>query len=390
MTLSDPGAIVRDVAIVEGEEVHMRDRSFRSLVVLVSSIAVIAAGLGGSSLSGSVPVRAAVSPPLLLAEHGIGRMPVTAVPGRSPGQEPAHHPGLTVQGQGGATPGRVEQLEGQAGYAFDTASTISLNTTVTVPTVQCSTVPAFERDTQPGLQLSLEIGGQYVMVQSFCAPGGSPGSYQQYNYLNVLLTGVPYQSTGYRATFPGAQVELAEAADASSLTASITAPGFTQSWTVDGSWTGSAFVGALDYLENPAGGVPAYSPVSFASTTVDGSSLGGYLGGIPATSFAEQNSVFGETLQDQTSDIGSGDSFTITNANLTLPTVSVSTTTTGVERPSSGTATITFTVALSFASSSPVYLDYGTQDDGAVAEPTTRQPAGHWPFPPVPPARPCR
>jgi len=214
MTLSDPGAIVRDVAIVEGEEVHMRDRSFRSLVVLVSSIAVIAAGLGGSSLSGSVPVRAAVSPSLLLAEHGIGRMPVTAVPGRSPGQEPAHHPGLTVQGQGGATPGRVEQLEGQAGYAFDTASTISLNTTVTVPTVQCSTVPAFERDTQPGLQLSLEIGGQYVMVQSFCAPGGSPGSYQQYNYLNVLLTGVPYQSTGYRATFPGAQVELAEAADA--------------------------------------------------------------------------------------------------------------------------------------------------------------------------------
>ena len=219
------------------------------------------------------------------------------------------------------------------------------------------------------MQLTLEIGSQYVMVQVYCAAGGSPGSYQQYSILNVLLAGVPYQPTGYEGTGPGAQIQLSETADSTGLTATIAAPNqhYTKSFTVPGSWAGSAFVGTLDYLESAQGGVPAYNPVGFASTTLNGSSLGSYLSGTPAPNSADQNSVFGATLQDQSSDLGSSDSFSITNANTTLPTVLVSTAKPGVERPSSGKATITFTVALSFPSSSPVYLDYATQDDTAFA-----------------------
>jgi len=298
---------------------------------------------------------------------GSGRLAVSAVP-----TDRVHGTGSgTVAGQGApmadpATPGRVEQLAGQAGYAFDTTGDLSLATTVTVPTLQCSAVPLSERNAQPGLQLSLEIGGQYVMVQSFCAPGGSPGSYQQYSILNVLLSGVPYQSTGYMATVPGRQIQLSETVSAGTLVASIEDPvsQFSQSWTVDGTFTG-AFVGALDLSESSAGGVPPYTPVTFGSTLVNGSALGGYLTGNPNLDPAQQNSVFGSTLQDETSEIGTGSSFTITNANLTLPTVSVSTV--EVARPASGTATASFTVTLSSASTEPVYLDYATADDGATA-----------------------
>lgn len=348
----------------------MRSRRLTAVVVVLSSAATVVAGTGGAL---AAPARSGAAAPAAAVSR-VGS-------GRRPSREPVPARPLTPAASGTgvrradaapavvATPGRVQQLPGQAGYAFDTPATIALATTVTVPTLQCSGVPQFERNSQPGLQLSQEIGGQYVMVQSFCAPGGSPGSYQQYNYMNVLLAGIPYQPTGLLGTFPGAQIHLSETADSSGLTATIAAPGqgFSQSFNVPGSWTGSAFVGTLDYLENANGGVPAYNPVTFASTTLNGSSLGSYLSGSPAPNFSHQNSVFGATLQDQSSDIATGDTFSITNANATLPTVLVSTATPGVERPSSVNATITFTVALSFPSSSPVYLDYNTQDDTAFA-----------------------
>ncbi len=282
-----------------------------------------------------------------------------------------------------STPGRVQQLQGQAGYAFDTPSSTTITTTVTVPTIQCSAVPFFDQGNQPGLQESLEIGGQYAMVQSFCGPGGAPGSYQQYNSLNFLLNGVPYRPTGYQGSGPGQQIQLTESATPTSVTATITAEGtnFTKSFTVSAS-SGSAFIGVLDYPESSTGGEPPYSTVTFGSTTVDGSDLGAYLASGPPPNFAEQNSVWGSDLQDQTSDIGTGSSFTITDANITLPTVTVSSTPTYTEKPSTGTATITFTVGLTAVSTHPVYLDYATADDGAVAGTDYAATSGTLSFPP--------
>lgn len=278
-------------------------------------------------------------------------------------QRPAHRAGILRPAV--ANPGRVQQIAGQAGYAFDTGTTVTVSTTVTVPTLQCGLVPVAERSSQPGLQQTLEVGGQYVMVESFCAPS-SGGGYSQFNLMNALLNGQPYDPHGFLGTLPGTQIQLSESVDPSALTATISSPsqGFTKTIVVNGSWGGSAFVGAIDYSESANGGVPPYNPVPFASTDVNGGPLGAYVAMHPRS--VRQSSVWGLVMQDETSDVGSGDAFTITNSNLTLPTVSVSTKG-PVARPTSGTATIVFTVALSSAQSDPAYLDDVTQDGTAIA-----------------------
>lgn len=330
----------------------------RAWIAGAAAVAVLPVGLTGVG-----PVRAVPAPVSRAAI--LGQPPRPAWPLHEPPSAPRE---ALVQAPPSSTPDRVEQFAGQAGYAFDLPTTgpASLTTTITVPTVNCGQVPFSLRNNTYGIQITLEMGADQAMLQTFCAPSGI-GAYQQFNEIN--FSSPNFQSSGYFASVPGRQVAMSESRTGGVLTATITdltVPSNTKTVTFTTGSDGGGYLGVLDAgVEDPSnGGVPPYTPVAFSSTDVDGGALGLYLQS--GVNFAEQNSVWVANLQDQTSDIGSADNFTITNANLSLPTVSVSSPP-GVERPSSGTATVSFIVALSFASTSPVYLDYATKDDGATA-----------------------
>jgi hypothetical protein len=270
-----------------------------------------------------------------------------------------------------STPGRVQQLQGQAGYAFDLPSMdTSLTTTVTIPTLTCTGLPGSQTF---GIQLSLEIGGAYSMVQTFCFGG------QQYNEIN--FSGQNFQNGGWFAAVPGSQIQMSETRDSAGVTATISeaAPSNTKTVSFPGVTTGGGYVGILDAgVENPTtGGVPPYTAVGFAATDVGGTPLGSY---IQTVNYAEQDSVWVANLQDQTSDVGSGDSFSVTNANLTLPTVSLSNPT--IDQPATGGASVQFTATLSASSSYPIYVDYATQDQSAQAGTNYTAVGGTFTFPP--------
>jgi hypothetical protein len=157
-----------------------------------------------------------------------------------------------------ATPGRVQQLAGQAGYAFDVPVGTTLSTTVTTPTLDCAAVSPAYAGEQVGEQLTLELSNEYVMEQSWCTGG------QQYDQVNVYLTDqaynpapVPFDSTTVDGTALGAY-----------LASDPGAGGVEASWRVRAQvvLTGNGFTGATAVTFTPQGGTPVDAP----TFTVDG------------------------------------------------------------------------------------------------------------------------
>jgi hypothetical protein len=255
------------------------------------------------------------------------------------------------------TPGRVQQIPGESGYAFLLPTGTTLQTTVTAPTLSCNLIPVSFRNEQIGVQNTLEIAGEYIVEQSWCTGGA------QVNQVNLDISNQGYNPVGFGVTGP---VTLTETITASGISGTISEPRYTNNWTVPGTFTtSSAYVGMLDnttYL--PSGGIVPYTPIPFTSTTVNGQPLGSYLDGAGASGGVEQNSVFGADLQDQSSLIGGGSSFTITNSNLTLPGTSAGDVTTPM--PASSDTVVDVPVTVSAASTYPIYVDYATSDGTAV------------------------
>jgi|GEM_PF-3403228 len=337
-------------------------------VMALALLGTIPANAARATASGS-PGEAPGFPQLALS-HGA---PLVHARPLEPGGPP-------VRPTSTSTPGRVQQLPGQSGYAFDipTTGAVSISTTVTVPNLNCDAVPVRLRNYTFGLQQNLEMNGDYVMIQDFCTTSNR-GGYDQYDQLN--FSGAYFQFGGWGATQPYDQVHLSETRSASGITASYAAPGFSKTVVFSGGSGNSAYIGTLDNgVENPtSGGVPPYTPIGYAGTTVNGSPLGSY---IQSVNYAEQDSVWADNMQDRTSDLVSGgDQFTITNANLRLPTVLTSSSPRAVHRRPKRPTTMTFKVRLSFASTAPVYLDYATKDDTAKAGVDYRSAAGTLSYP---------
>lgn len=255
-------------------------------------------------------------------------------------------------------PGRVVQLSGQAGYAVSTLPLgTTMTTTVTTPTLTCKQVPSQYDGVQTGVQLTFEMEGIYLYAQSYCVEGG------QTDYFAVSFT-----SQRQETVTPGVTATLTETVDATEVVATMDIPAqrgaqsLDKTWDVGGSFkSAGGFVGILAEPYNGSGAIPPYTQIPFDDTEVDGEGLGAYFESHSTSHVQEQNSVYGGTLQDQTSYIGSGDSFTMSYANLSLPFATMNNPT--VLLPATGTTTVDVTVTLSKASTYPVYFEYAPGGD---------------------------
>ena len=300
-------------------------------------------------------------------------------------------------------PGRVTQVEGTGGYTFTGSDAESLATTVTVPSMNCSTLGQ-----PPGPSWSSGIDKSYAVPFLQNGPVDIQLFYQcltsttgHYDIVSTLDPGCvdshgfgiscPLEAPNGGGISPGDQVELTltTSTSASSVTLDDTTSGATENWTGPGLTTSGpiAAVGVEDYCTIPGGGpnpgsepcsedspsAPAppadyfpYGPFTFSGTTVGGSALGTVLAGSSLGFWTQDNSVYGSTLLDQTSWVAAGSSFTVTYADTVLPALQISTPD-PIDQPASGTAVLDFTVSLSFPSSEPVYVDYATSDGTAVS-----------------------
>ena len=303
-----------------------------------------------SSAPAPTPTLATTPPD---ADRGVAAVVVRSAPG-------GLHASIRSAASGDYVPGRVQQLPGESGYAMLLTAGTTLSTTLTAPTLSCNQIPVQYRNEQIGVQNTLEIGGEYVMEQSWCSSNN-----QQFQQINIDVSNQPYNPVGLGVTGP---VTLTETMSATDITGSITEPGNNHmNFDVPGSFSSeSSYVGMLDNTTyTPQGGIVPYTQIPFKATTVNGQGLGAWLDNTPGTGGVEQNSVFGSTLQDQSSLLGGGSDFTITNANLTLPGISSGSVSTPM--PTSGTTTVKVPVTLAAASSEPVYIDYDTSGGSAVA-----------------------
>jgi hypothetical protein len=250
-------------------------------------------------------------------------------------------------------PGRVEQLPGQAGYALTVPLGTTSTTTLTTPSLTCAAVPSIYRETETGVQLTMEVNGVYVYGQATCFDG------EQTDYFAVSFTSRRQENVtpGVTATFTET-VQATEVVVTLDIPAQRGAAAFDKTWDVSGSFTGgSEFLGILDEpYDGSAGNVPPYTQIPFNDTDVGGEGLGAFIEASPSSHAAEQNSVFGGVLRDQTSYIGGGSSFTIDNANLGLPYATMNNPT--VLQPATGTTVVDVTVTLSEASTYPIYISY--------------------------------
>jgi IPT/TIG domain len=251
-------------------------------------------------------------------------------------------------------PGRVQQLPGEAGYALTLPVGATVTTTLTTPTLTCKQVPSQYDNVDTGMQLTFEVGGVYLYEQSYCIEGF------QTDYFAVTFT-----SRRLLEVTPGVTATFTETLDATEVVATMDVPEqrgaatFDRTWDVGGAFSHGAggFIGVLDEpYDGSAGGIPPYTQIPFNDTEVDGEGLGAYIEATPSSHAVEQNSVFGGRLQDQTSYIGSGSSFTESYANLGLPYATMNNPT--VLLPATSTTTVDVTVTLSEASTYPVYIEY--------------------------------
>lgn len=256
-------------------------------------------------------------------------------------------------------PGRVEQLPGQAGYAFSAPLGTTVTSTVTAPNLTCSAVPPADSSVETGEQITFELAGQYLMVQSFCFVG------ELYDRFNVLISSQAYTPYGLEAVTPGATGTLTETVYATRVVATMDIPAqrgaaaFDRTWDIPGSFTsdaGGGFIGTLDRVYTSAGGTAPFAQLAFANTDAGGEGLGAYIAAHPTSDAKEQDSVFGGTLRDQTSAIGTGSSFTITYGHIGLPNATMENF--SVLQPATDTTTVDVTVSLSKTSTYPIYISY--------------------------------
>jgi hypothetical protein len=293
-----------------------------------------------------------------------------------------------------STPGRVTQVPGFAGYTEFVSATTTAQVTVTLPTVACNTGsdPNFGSVTSSEPVPGVEVGGAEVQIFFHC----STSQYVGWSTLdpNCFGSGCPYEGFIGGVVLPGDQVQMVASESPGGSATSITDlnSGASLSWTTSTSTTSAttAGFGLSDYCFLPGGdgeacssidpsspipppGYGTYTPVTFSTAEINGAGLGG-------TSPTQFNSVWGTTLASETSDVGSGDTYSVTNADLTLPAVSLNAPT--VDRPTSGSPSLVFTATLSATSSHPVYLDYATQDGTARAGQDYQAVSGTLLFPP--------
>lgn len=257
-------------------------------------------------------------------------------------------------------PGRVEQLPGEAGYAFSAPLGTTVTTTVTTPTLTCGAVPPADRSVEAGEQITLELAGQYLFEQSFCFLG------EEYNRFNVSISSQPYTPEGLDSVTSGVTGTFTETVYATRVVAAMVVPDqkgnpkiIDETWTIPGSFTphaGGGFVGTLDEVYTSAGGTVPFTQLTFGATDADGEGLGAYLEAHSTSHGQEQVSVYGRTLRDQTSSIGTGSSFTISYTHLALPDATMKNL--SVLQPATGTTTVNITVTLTMPSTYTIYISY--------------------------------
>lgn len=301
-------------------------------------------------------------------------------------------------------PGRVTQTPGLAGYEVPTTgATTTVSTDVTIPSsLVCNTGSNSnfgDVDTSnPSAEVAIGFDSTFQVATNLLYDCQA----RDYVGISTIDPGCsasfgrgecPYEGFIGGGVAGGDDVELTASLGASGSTSTITdlTSGAHLSFSGAGATvTGSStIIGADDFCFLPGGssetcsvddssssvpppGYADYSPFSFTNATVDGTGLGAYLAGSSSAGWIEINDVWGTTLEGQTSYVGTGSSFTDTNAQLTLPTVSLSSP--RINQPMSSNGTLSFDATLSFASSYPIYLDYATTNNGSAVAGTNYTP----------------
>lgn len=317
-----------------------------------------------------------------------------------PALEPTGHGTLAV---GENPPGRVTQTAGLAGYEVPTGATTTVSTNVTIPSsIVCNTGSnsSFGDVVTSGPSAEVAIGfDSTLQVSTNLLYNCAARDYVGVSTIDPSCAAsfgrgkCPYEGFVGGGVAAGDAIELTASLDASGSTSTITdlTSGAHLSFsgagaTVAGS---STIIGAEDYcflpggasetcaLDDPSSSVPPpgyddFSPFSYTNAEVDGTGLGAYLAGSNSAGWIEINDVWGSTLEGQTTYVGTGSSFTDTNAQLTLPTVSLSSP--RIDQPTTTNGTLDYVATLSFASAYPVYLDYATTDSGSAVAGTNYTP----------------
>lgn len=351
---------------------------------------VAAAGSASATVATSKTTAAITAPRSALSTSASPVPPLSPASGR--GTDSAHD---TPQAKGETPPGRVTQTAGFAGYEVPTGSTATVSTEVTLPEITChsGTNPGFGDVVTSVPEAEVEIGFESTLdVSTMVLYNCEAGDYAGVSTIEPTCTRKFGLGECYYYGFEGGTVS---AGDVVELTASLSPTATTSTihdltsgahltFSYGGvSVTGtSTVIGAVDdcFLAGgdsepcsdddggssvPPPGYASYPPFDFTDATVDGTGLGAYLAGPNSTGWIEINDVWGTTLEGQTTYVGSGSSFTDTNAQLQLPTLTSSSP--EVDQPSSKNATLTFAVTLSFASTYPIYVSYATSGGTAKA-----------------------
>jgi Calx-beta domain len=362
------------------------------------ALAIVVATLPAVAAPGSASAGAATSKSIatVTAQRNAPSASSSAVPALAPAGErataSAHD---TPQATGENPPGRVTQTAGLAGYEVPTGSTATVSTEVTLPNVTChsGTNPGFGDVVTSGPEVEVAIGFESTLdVSTVVLYNCGAADYAGFSTIEPTCTLKFGRGECYYEGFIGGTVS---AGDRIELTASLSPTGTTSAihdltsgahltYTYGGVSVSSSstVIGAEDFCflaggdsepcseddggsSAPPPGYASYAPYDFTDATVDGTGLGAYLAGPNSTGWVQINDVWGTTLEGQTTYVGSGSSFTDTNAQLQLPTLAV--TSPRVDQPSSKDATLTFGATLSFASTYPIYLSYATSGGTAKA-----------------------
>lgn len=351
-------------------------RISRRALAALASAALVATTL-------STAVAAAAAPAAATAGPGAAPLRTKALANGPSGGRNA------PQALGENPPGRVTQNPGEAGYAVPGSSSTTVSVVVTLPTYTCNSGsnPEFGNIVSSAAVPGLIVG--HVQAQLFPQCGSTSGHFSGWSTLDphCLLSGVcPYEPFTGGLVSSGDQVQITVTgtpAGASTNFVDLT-NGATLAFSsgVADPGTAGADFSIADYcfLQGGAGegcnaidasspvpppGSLSYAPFVFSSAQVNGTPLGSYLAGPSSTGWAQLNSVWGSDLLDETSYVGSGDSFTVTNSNLTLPSVSMPSQV--LNQSSTKAQTMQFTATLSSPIGRPVYVDFATFDGTAFS-----------------------
>ncbi len=361
----------------------MHIRIHRRTVVALASALLVATSL--TSVAGAAATDAR-------APSAAGRPGAAPLASLTATAHTSHSSGTRARPEapGENPPGRVTQLAGQAGYTVPGTSSTTLSVIVTLPTVTCASGsnPEFGNVTSSTAEPGLIVG--HVEAQLFPQCGfGTSGRYSGWSTLDpfCLSNGFcPYEPFTGGAVSAGDQVQITVTGTPSGASTAFVdlTDGATLSYSTTSAdpGTSGAEFSVADYCFLPGGdgeacasvdgsspvappGFGSYTPMVFSSAEVDGTGLGSFLAGPSSTGWSEDNSVWGSDLLDETSYVGSGDSFTVTNSDLTLPTISMPSQ--SIDQSSTKAQTMQFTATLSTTINRPVYVDYDTIDETAFS-----------------------